>query len=164
MWRWLVPQRKCPFYKPSVDSCSVHSFFYRHNFWIFMAMVYLHHWPSWGKMWNISSQGPAAGADLSHGLGLLKAVSEGGSHGPADVSSTNASPVSVPLLLFTCHLAQLKTVLVGPTTLDLEQKYSAVAHWSFHNENIAHLKRYLLQQFWSKYVCAYSSGNSNCIL
>lgn len=52
MWRWLVPQSKCPFYKPSVDSCPAHSFFYRHHFWIFMAMAYLHHWPSWGKMWN----------------------------------------------------------------------------------------------------------------
>lgn len=30
-----------------------------------------------GKMWNGSSHGPAAGADLSHGLSLLKAVSEG---------------------------------------------------------------------------------------
>lgn len=46
-----------------------------------------------------------------------KLSQRGGSHGPTDVSSTNASPVSVPFLLFTCHLALLK--IVWPTALDL---------------------------------------------
>ena len=43
----------------------------------------------------------------------------GGSHGPTDVSSTNASWVSVPLLLFNRHLALQKIVFIWPTGLDL---------------------------------------------
>lgn len=43
----------------------------------------------------------------------------GGSHGPTDVSSTNASPVNVPLLLLTCYFALQRIVFVWPTGLSL---------------------------------------------
>lgn len=78
----------------------------------------------------------------------------GGSHGPTDVSSTNASLVSVPLLLFTRHLALLKIVFVWPT--DLDPWWAAVIHWSFHNENIAYIKIHS----WWYFKCRHVSGGT----
>ncbi len=71
-----------------------------------------------------------------------KLSQRGGSHGPTDVSSTNASLVSVPLLLFTRHLALLKIVFV----------WAAVTLWSSYNENIAYIEKHSWCYFKRRHV------------
>lgn len=69
-----------------------------------------------------------------------KLLWRGGSHGPTDVSSTNASPMSVPLLPFTCHFALLENWV--RLTVFGRRWDPAVTHWTA--ENTVHVRGHLL--------------------